>query len=224
MPKRALIEHRPWLMASVIAALAYYFLQDNPIGEVWLMLIKGSAVGFLAIYALRRAPGADGKLLAVVMAICAVADAAIQLSLFAGGALFAIAHLVAMGLYIRNRRQTTSISQKLLAAALIIGAPAVSYLLTDRQDVFQYSIILGLMASFAWISRFPRYRVGLGAVLFVVSDWLIFSRDTPSEMLFSFASTTFSVPDLLIWPLYFAGQLMIATGVTQTLRGETPAR
>jgi uncharacterized membrane protein YhhN len=32
------------------------------------------------------------------------------------------------------------------------------------------------MAAAAWSSRFPRYRVGAGAVLFVISDWLIFSR------------------------------------------------
>ena len=64
--------------------------------------------------------------------------------------------------------------------------------------------------------KFPRYRVGLGAVLFVVSDWLIFSRMGPFDL--------GVLPDILIWPLYFAAQLMIATGVVQVLRGETPAR
>lgn len=216
MPKRALIEHRPWLMASVIAAFAYYFLQDNPIGELWLMLIKGSAVGFLSIYALRRAPGVDGKLLAVVMAICAVADAAIQISLVMGGALFAVAHMFAIALYWRNAREKTVGSQRLLALALFIAAPSISYFLSGRADIAAYGLTLGLMASFAWMSRFPRYRVGIGAVLFVVSDWLIFSKLGAFDL--------GVLPGLLIWPLYFAGQLMIATGVTQTLRGETPVR
>ena len=55
------------------------------------------------------------------------------------------------------------------------------------------------MAAAAWYSRFPRYRVGTGAVLFVVSDWLIFSR---------FGSFDLGVlPDLLIWPFYYVGQV-----------------
>ena len=68
------------------------------------------------------------------------------------------------------------------------------------------------MASTAWMSHFPRYRVGIGAVLFVVSDWLIFSRMGPFDL--------GVLPHYLIWPLYFAGQFMIATGVVQTLRHE----
>jgi len=32
------------------------------------------------------------------------------------------------------------------------------------------------------------------------------------------------LPHYLIWPLYFAGQFMIATGVVQTLGGEHPGR
>jgi len=216
MAKQALIEHRPWLLAGVVAAVAFYVLRDNPIGELWLMMIKGSAVGFLAIYALRRAHGFDGKLLALVMAICAVADAAIQLSLFVGGAIFAAAHLLALVLYLRNRRESTVFSQRLLALGLLLGAPIISFLVSGRPDIAAYGLTLGLMAAAAWMSRFPRYRVGLGAVLFVVSDWLIFSE------LGSFDLGL--LPELLIWPLYFAGQLMIATGITQTLRGETPVR
>ena len=33
-----------------------------------------------------------------------------------------------------------------------------------------------------------------------------------------------SLPDLLIWPLYYAGQVMIATGIVQCMRGEQPVR
>jgi hypothetical protein len=31
MAKQALIEQRPWLLASITAAVAYYFLRDNPV-------------------------------------------------------------------------------------------------------------------------------------------------------------------------------------------------
>ena len=53
-------------------------------------------------------------------------------------------------------------------------------------------------------------------MLFVVSDWLIFARLGPIDLA--------PLPDLLIWPLYYAGQVMIATGIVQCLRGEQPER
>lgn len=215
MPKRALIEHRPWLLAAVSAAIAFYFLNDNPIGEVWLILLKGAGVGFLAVYAVRRAEGVDHIILVMVLALAASADMALELSFEVGGALFAGSHLVATVLYLRNRRQGTVWSQRLLALGMLVGVPAISFLLSQRVEIAAYAVTLGLMAASAWMSRFPRYRVGIGAVLFVVSDWLIFSRFGPFDLS--------PVPGLLVWPLYFAGQLMIATGVVQTLRGEKVA-
>jgi len=214
MPNRALIEHRPWLLAGVIAAFAYYFLSDNPIGGVWLILLKGAGVGFLAIYALQRAPGADGKILALALALSSMADMALELWFEVGGGLFALSHLAAVTLYLRNRREAPSVSQNLLGVTLLIATPAISYALSHDPLIALYAVTLGAMAAAAWTSRFPRYRVGIGAVLFVLSDWLIFGRMSPYDLA--------PLPDLLIWPLYFAGQLMIATGVVQTLRGEKP--
>ena len=73
-----------------------------------------------------------------------------------------------------------------------------------------YSAIVGAIAAAAWTSRFPRYRVGLGAVMFVVSDLLIFAREAAV------------LPDLvtgwLIWPLYYFGQFLITVGVIGALR------
>ncbi len=60
MAKQALIEQRPWLLASVVAATAFYFLRDNPIGEgTWGLLAKGASVGLLALYVLLRVPRAS---------------------------------------------------------------------------------------------------------------------------------------------------------------------
>jgi len=217
MAKQALIEHRPWLLASVTAAVAFYFLNDNPIGGVWLIALKGAAVGLLATYALRRAGGTlDGAVFVLALALSAAGDMVLELDFNAGGALFFASHLVATLFYLRQRRARTSPSQKLLAAALLAGTPLVSYFLSLRPEIALYSLALGAMAAAAWMSRFPRYRVGTGAVLFIVSDWLIFSRFGPISLE--------PVPTYLIWPLYYAGQLMIATGVVQTLRGERPVR
>lgn len=214
MARRALVEHRPWLLAGVIAAVAYYVLRGSIMVEPIEIALKGAGVGLLAAYALRRAPGADGVILTVALALSAAADMALELWFEVGGVLFAVSHLAAIVLYLRNRRASTSFSQKLLGLALLLAVPAFSFLLSGRAEVAAYGAVLGIMAAAAWASRFPRYRVGIGALLFVASDWLIFSQ---------FGEYNFApVPDLAVWPLYFAGQLMIATGVVQTLRGETP--
>jgi len=174
------------------------------------MLLKGAGVALLAIYALRRHGSTDARLLATALAVAALGDVAIEVSMIAGGAAFLAAHLVAIALYLRNRRAAPGASQKLAAAALLIATPLISFLLSGDWGVAAYSLALGAMASTAWLSRFSRYRVGAGAVLFVASDWLIFSR-------FGFVGEN-AVADWLVWPLYYAGQFLIATGVIQTLR------
>lgn len=216
MAKRALIEHRPWLLAGIAAAVAFYFLRDNPIGGLWLILLKGAGVGCLAAYAWRRTEGLDGGILVLALALSAAADMVLEIDFGVGGAIFAASHAVAIGLYLRNRREQTVWSQRLLALVILVATPAVSYFLSGQIEIAAYAGFLGLMAAAAWMSRFPRYRVGLGAILFVLSDWLIFSQMGTFDL--------GQIPYWLIWPLYFAGQLMIATGVVQTLRGENPIR
>ncbi|SHN53948.1 lysoplasmalogenase family protein [Erythrobacter sanguineus] len=221
MAKQALIQQRPWLLASIAAAGAFYFLRDNPLGEgTWGLLAKGAAVGLLTIYAWLRVPperrGLDGALLVTALVLAAAGDVAIELYFTVGGAFFTAAHCVAVVLYLRNPRPRKSPSQRMLGLALFIATPLVSYLLSGKAEIALYGAFLGAMAAAAWVSRFPRYRVGTGAVLFVISDWLIFSRAGSFDL--------GVLPDLLIWPLYYAGQVMIATGVVQCLRGEQPVR
>jgi uncharacterized membrane protein YhhN len=221
MAKRALIEQRPWLLASIAAATLYYFLRDNPVGEgTWGLALKGASVGLLALYVALRVPQgkhrADGLLLVAALALAACGDVAIELDFLAGGAFFAAAHVAAVALYLRNLHQRPSPVQKLFSAALLIGTPLVSWLLSGQAQIALYAAFLGAMASAAWMSHYPRYRVGTGAVLFVLSDWLIFAREGPFD--FEPANT------ILIWPLYYAAQIMIATGIIQCLRGEQPVR
>ncbi len=221
MAKRALIEQRPWLLASIAAAIAYYFLRDTPVGEgTWGLALKGASVGLLAIYAGLRVPQgkhrAEGVLLVAALALAACGDVAIELDFLTGGAFFAAAHVVATGLYLRNLHKRPSPVQKLTGAALLIGTPLASWLLSGDTKIALYAAFLGAMASTAWMSHYPRYRVGTGAVLFVLSDWLIFARQGPLDLE--------PVNTILIWPLYYAGQLMIATGIVQCMRGEQPVR
>lgn len=210
MPKHALMEKRPWLLASLTAALAWYVSQDAAWPEPYLIALKGAGVALLAIWALLRHAGADSRMLAAIMALGAMGDMAIELWLEAGAAFFLAGHAIAIALYLRHRRERLSLSQKLAALALLALTPVISFLLTASPLVALYAVGLGAMAAAAWSSSFNRYRVGLGAVLFVVSDLLIFAGMGPLS-----ASP---LPDLLIWPLYYCGQLLICTGVIATLR------
>ena len=214
MPNRALVEHRPWLVAAIAGAIAYFFLRSGEVDELPIIFLKGTGVAFLAIYAWRRSPLAAGKLLALVMVLSALGDMAIEFDIAWGGAAFFASHAAAMALYLKNLRHEATGSQKALAVVLLLVTPLISWLLTRDVPVAMYGLALGGMAACAWMSRFSRYRVGLGAILFVISDWLIFLNvgEIGAETLTA----------ILIWPLYFTGQFLIATGVVQTLRNELP--
>jgi uncharacterized membrane protein YhhN len=214
LPQRALTERRPWLLASLAAAIAYFFVMGGPYPEIWLMLLKGAGVAFLALYAALRHQSWTAKLLAVVLILSALGDMLIQFSIVWGGTAFFFSHVAAMSLYLANRRLSSTPSQKGLAVALLLLTPLICWLLTHDFGVTFYGVALGGMAATAWMSRFPRYRVGLGAVLFVISDWLIF-YGLGEGAYADIASTA-------VWPIYYTGQFLIATGVIQTLRHELP--
>lgn len=214
MPKaRALIDHRPWLLASLTASISYFVFRDNPVPGAYLIVWKGAAVGLLAVYAARRSHGLDGWLLTTTMALGALADMVLELDLVAGGALFALAHLVAIALFLRNPRDRRTGSQTAAALALFLGTPLVAGLMAMPDPRWPlaagYAAIVGAMAATGWLSRFPRYRVGVGATLFVASDLLIFARESQH--------LPEAVTWWLIWPLYYAGQFLIATGLIRTM-------
>ena len=178
---------------------------------------KTSGVALLALWAATQARSADGWLIAGALALGALGDLLLETHGFTiGGAAFAAGHAVAIVLYLRNRRANPSSSQKLVGYILAPATVVISALLAAPAGqallVGAYGAFLGVMAATAWTSRFPRYRVGFGAVLFVISDLLIFSR-------FGVMKESV-VPGLLIWPTYFAAQALIAWGVVQTLSSD----
>lgn len=214
MPKRALIDQRPWLLASLIAGISYWFVIGSDLPGLYQIAWKGAGVALLAVYALVRHPSAEARMIALVMAFGALGDMVLEVNFQAGAFSFMLGHLAAIALYLRHRRDVTTLSQKALAVVLLIGTPVIAWLLpVDRSmalPVAVYALTLGGMAGAAWTSSFPRYRVGIGAVMFVLSDLLIFARMGPLAQNAS--------PDLLIWPLYYFGQFLICVGVIGTLR------
>ena len=203
------------LIAALFAGLGYWLATRMLEPSLGLIAWKGAGVGLLTVWAAMHARGVDGWLIALVMACGATGDVLLDpIGLTVGAAAFLVGHLVAIVLYWRNRRPELSPSQKLLVMVLAPLVVGIAWLLpADRSAapaIALYSLALAAMAAVAWSSRFPRYWTGLGAILFVTSDLLIFARLGP------LASS--ALPGLLIWPLYFTGQAMIVMGVVRTLQ------
>lgn len=220
MPRRALAEKRPLLLASIAVALAFYYLRWGPWPELYLIPLKGAAVGLLALYLWLRHSGGDAKLMAAAFAVAALGDMAVEIATdrFVPGLLFFAYHVLALWVYLRNRRERLSPTQRWAVVALLLLTPAIAWFMpADRAlapNMAIYALALGAMAAGAWASVFPRYRVGAGAVLFVLSDLLLFAELGPLQ--------GDIVPQILVWPVYYLGQLLIAIGVAQTLRKRDP--
>lgn len=218
MSRHALYEKRPFLFASIAAAAAYFYLRDAEIPELYAVILKGASVGLLALYAYLRHSGPDARLLTWVLGISALGDVAIEYDQQIGGLVFFASHVFAITLYLRHRRAELSPSQKAAIACLLILTPIIAFFLPeDRAGALQvglYALALSGMAASAWASDFPRYRVGAGALLFVISDLLIFARMGPLM--------ESDIPHVFIWPTYYLGQLLICIGVMQTLRKRDP--
>src|SRR5688500_2036565 len=220
MSRRALAEKRPLLLASIAAALAFYYLRWGPWPELYLIPLKGAAVALLAVYLWLRHGSPDARLMAWAFGAAALGDMVLEIETdrLIGGLLFFASHVMALGVYLRNRRPQLAPSQKAAVLAMLLLTPLIAWLLpADRgqaPNVGLYALALGAMAASAWASVFPRYRVGAGAALFLLSDLMLFAEMGPLQGSI--------VPQILVWPVYYLGQLLIATGVAQTLRKRDP--
>ena len=198
------------LLAGVSFLGAHWLGVTGVLAIVW----KGSGVALLALWCALQARSFDSQLIAAVMAFGALGDVLLETSGLTVGALaFVAGHVTAIFLYFRNGRPRIICSQRLLTALVVPLSVFIAVLLVGPKDMVPiavYTFVVSGMAASAWISRFPRYRTGIGAMMFLASDLLIFARLGP------LAGS--ALPGLLIWPLYFAGQVLIAWGVTQTLR------
>jgi uncharacterized membrane protein YhhN len=219
MPGRALIEKRPWLVASLVAAVAYCALRVSTVPELWLIPLKGAACAALALYALLDGTGRDRRWLAGMMAIAALGDMVLEIDFGSGALLFFTYHMIAISLYLRHPREQATPTQKAAAVAMLLLTPVLAWLLpSDRAMAWPtalYGLALGGMAACAWMSAFPRYRVGVGAALFLASDVLLIAGTGPLMGQ--------DVAEALVWPLYYLGQFLITVGVVQALRRRSAA-
>ncbi len=197
------------LIASVVAGASYVVTWRLDLPPALEAGWKGAGVGLLALHALLRARGFDGCLLTAALALGALGDVLLDVAgLTVGAVAFLAGHGVAAWLYLRHR-----IPGKALPVLLIPAVAALSYGLPAERagagGIALYATGLATMAAAALLSDFPWRTVKLGALLFVVSDLLIFARLGP-------------LPDGLltglgVWGFYYLGQLLICVGVAGTL-------
>ena len=200
--------------AALVGGATYFLARKTGVDGAALAAWKGTGVGFLALWCAMQARSVDGWLIVAVMALGALGDVLLETSgLTVGAVAFVAGHVLAMLLYTRNQRTRLTVSQRLLAALVVPLSVSIALQLVPAKDAISiavYTIFVAGMAATAWTSRFSRYRVGIGAMMFLISDLLIFAKMGP------LAGSV--LPGLLIWPLYFAGQVLIASGVVRTLR------
>ena len=208
-----------WLLAlagGISFMIAVVQRLDGPAIWAW----KTSGVAFLALWAAANARERSGWLIAAALGFGALGDWLLDAKGLETGAIaFVAGHIIAIILYLTNRRAAMTASQRLLGwlampATLVIVwgmlSPAPGW-----WHAAVYSLFAAAMAAAAWTSRFPRYRTGIGAMLFLASDLFIFAGE--GEVLSK------DVTMWLVWPLYFGGQALIAWGVVSTLSKEARA-
>lgn len=223
MDEGQLWDRARWLwLAALVGGISYFaavvLRLDGPMIWAW----KASGVGLLAAWAAANARGRSGWMIAAALAFGALGDWMLDaIGMMQGAAAFAIGHVIAIALYLGNRRAAMTDSQKLLVLAVVPLALLAAWGLTKQAAPEQmaaaigYTAIVALMAATAWASRFPRYRTGIGAMLFLASDLFIFAGEG--------GSLSRDVTRWLVWPLYFGGQALIAWGVVSTLANERRA-
>jgi len=203
------------LAAAVVAGVSYvggWFLPlPVPLSVAW----KGAGVALLALYAVLGARSLDGWLLAAVLAFGAAGDVLLETSGRTIGALaFLAGHLTAVALYLRNARSGMKPAEVAFGLALVPAIVVGAFLLPpDRAaagPIALYATGLALMTATAWLSRFPRTLTAAGALMFAVSDLLIFLRTGRPAL-------DILPMGLAVWGLYFAGQTLICLGVSRTL-------
>ncbi|MBJ7500413.1 MAG: lysoplasmalogenase [Sphingopyxis sp.] len=204
------------LLGGISFFIAVFQRLDGPAIWAW----KTSGVGFLALWAAANARGKTGWMIAAALGFGALGDWLLDAKgLETGAVAFVVGHIIAITLYLTNRRAEPTPSQRLLGWLTMPATLAIVWgMLSPAPGWWHaavYSLFVAAMAAAAWTSRFPRYRTGIGAMLFLTSDLFIFAGEG--------GVLSKDVTLWLVWPFYFGGQALIAWGVVSSLSKEARA-
>ena len=204
---------RPLLYVSAAAGAIYLLTQRwQPFAAS--ALVKGCAVGALALLALRsRGERRDAGVLALGLAFSTAGDVLLDLDprLFAFGlGAFLLTHLTYIRLFARNRTAGIRLDPPRLAAVLLILVYSVTLSVWIVPSVGElavpvvlYICALTTMVCTAILARFQQRWVAVGAILFLISDSLLAIHKF---------KTPVPLRDYLVWSTYYLGQCGIALG------------
>jgi uncharacterized membrane protein YhhN len=209
---------RPLVALSATAAAIYLVTQP------WQPFpasagLKGMAMAPLAVlsFLLARTYGRGFVYLGIAQVLSCAGDVLLDLnpSYFTLGlAAFLLSHVeyATVWLLYRPRPFRTTAGRTGLAGAVLVYAVAVgAWLIPGLGDlsgpVVVYMAAITVMVVSAVFSRFP-IGVGVGAILFLVSDSVL-----------AVNKFKFPIPgrDFVIWPAYYAGQLLMALTTVRAL-------
>ncbi len=199
---------------SLLAGLGYP-LVDGRFGTAADLVAKGTGVAALVLAAW-LVPGR--RWLAAIMAAGALGDVLLEIPglFFVGAGAFAIGHCIAIAFYMRQRRAGLGVPDRIAALALIGYGLAMPMLVMPTGAhvgaLMLYSVLLCGMATAALLSRFAPRWVGLGVLLFVVSDTLLIMRLGGSLV------GNAAIHGLLVWYSYYLGQFLIFFGIATAER------
>jgi len=209
---------RPLIALSATAAAVYLVTQPwQPFpGSAGL---KGMAMAPMAVlsFLLARTFGRTFVYLGIAQALSCAGDVLLDLNpayFTLGLAAFLLSHVEYATVWLLHRprpfritAERTGLAAVVLLYAVVFGAWLVPGLGDLSGPVVLYMAAITVMVVSACISRFP-VGVALGAILFLVSDSVLATN-----------KFKFPVPghDLLIWPTYYAGQLLMALTTVRAL-------
>lgn len=185
------------------------------VGSALIVAWKGAGVACLAAWLASRGE----RRLAAVLALGALGDVLLAMfGLVVGALAFAAGHLLAIHTYLGRARRAaqpdnaakTAFSWRPFAVLVPFSLAVTHLLLQDlplATVALVYAALVAGMAAAAWQSVYSRASTGLGALLFLVSDWLIFAGQGLPQ--------AHDLARFGVWPLYFGGQALIAAGIVR---------
>jgi hypothetical protein len=213
MPKRALLERRPWILASVVLAIIFWFAKDGRVPGLYLIALEAAPLLLLGVYAWLRLRLPEGRMLAAMMVMSGVGVALVEFFPWAGATVLMLGCGLGIAVVVSHRRTPLHAIEQAAALALILLTPAACYFLAEPPDDATagfYGLAVGGLAAGAWTSNLPRAQVGAGAVLLVAASLVAIAGAGPLY--------PSRVPGLIVWPLFYFGNFLFCTGVVQRLR------
>jgi len=198
----------PWLSAAAGAASLVGLMWAEVRGErlARAALKTAASLGFIALALSLGVGGAYGRLVLAGLVLSLIGDLSLlskeRKAFVAGLAAFLGAHLAYASAFAGRSHPSAGLLLALCAAAVLVLRWLWPHLGSLRLPVTAYTAVITAML---WLALgFPRREVAAGALLFYLSDLFV-------------ARGAFVAPgkenQLLGWPLYYAGQYLIAASL-----------